>query len=66
MARPSLEMEGGIVFITGDVEEALERAREAAGDHRFRFIGEQRQVMRRPALRSSAAGATFLSPTAVA
>lgn len=40
-ARPSLEMEGGNIFhfITGGIQEALERAREAAGDKDIRIGG---------------------------
>ncbi len=40
-ARPSLEMEGGNVFhfVTGGIHEALERAREAAGEHDIRLGG---------------------------
>lgn len=39
--RPSLEMEGGTVFhfVTGGAEEALSRAREAAGDKDVRVGG---------------------------
>lgn len=39
--RPALEMEGGNVFhfITGGIHEALERAREAAGDRDIRVGG---------------------------
>jgi dihydrofolate reductase len=39
--RPLLEMEGGTVFhfVTGGAEEALERAREAAGDRDVRVGG---------------------------
>lgn len=40
-ARPSLEMEGGNVFhfVTGGIHEALERAREAAGEKDIRVGG---------------------------
>jgi dihydrofolate reductase len=40
-ARPSLEMEGGNVFhfVTGGIQEALERAREAAGARDIRVGG---------------------------
>lgn len=40
-ARPTLEMEGGNVFhfVTGGIHEALERAREAAGDRDIRLGG---------------------------
>jgi dihydrofolate reductase len=40
-ARPSLEMEGGTVFhfVTGGIEEALRRAREAAGERDIRVGG---------------------------
>jgi dihydrofolate reductase len=40
-ARPSLEMEGGNVFhfVTGGIHEALERAREAAGERDIRVGG---------------------------
>lgn len=39
--RPPLEMEGGTTFhfVTGGIEEALERAREAAGDKDVRIGG---------------------------
>ena len=39
--RPSLEMEGGTVFhfVTGGIHEALERAREAAGERDIRVGG---------------------------
>lgn len=39
--RPPLEMAGGTVFhfITGGIHEALDRAREAAGDHDIRIGG---------------------------
>jgi dihydrofolate reductase len=40
-ARPDLEMAGGTVFhfVTGGIHEALERAREAAGDKDIRIGG---------------------------
>lgn len=40
-ARPALEMKGGTTFhfVTGGAEEALERAREAAGDRDVRIGG---------------------------
>jgi dihydrofolate reductase len=40
-ARPSLEMEGGNIFhfVTGGIHEALERAREVAGDKDIRVGG---------------------------
>jgi dihydrofolate reductase len=40
-ARPSLEMEGGTVFhfVTGGIREALDKAREAAGDEDVRIGG---------------------------
>ncbi len=40
-ARPSLEMEGGNVFhfVTGGIHEALERARESAGEKDIRLGG---------------------------
>jgi dihydrofolate reductase len=40
-ARPSLVMEGGTVFhfVTGGIMEALERAREAAGERDIRVGG---------------------------
>src|SRR5512144_1464665 len=40
-ARPSLEMEGGTVFhfVTGGIREALDEAREAAGDRDVRIGG---------------------------
>ena len=40
-ARPSLEMEGGNVFhfVTGGIQEALDRAREAAGEKDIRIGG---------------------------
>ena len=40
-ARPSLEMEGGTTFhfVTGGIREALDRAREAAGDLDVRIGG---------------------------
>ncbi|MDQ2642472.1 MAG: dihydrofolate reductase family protein [Myxococcota bacterium] len=40
-ARPSLEMEGGTIFhfVTGGIEEALRRAREAAGERDIRVGG---------------------------
>ena len=40
-ARPSLEMDGGTVFhfVTGGAEEALKRAREAAGENDVRVGG---------------------------
>lgn len=40
-ARPSLEMEGGNVFhfVTGGIHEALERARESAGERDIRVGG---------------------------
>ena len=40
-ARPSLEMEGGTTFhfVTGGIHEALDRAREAAGDRDVRIGG---------------------------
>jgi dihydrofolate reductase len=40
-ARASVEMEGGTVFhfVTGGINEALERARDAAGDKDIRLLG---------------------------
>ena len=40
-ARPPLEMDGGTVFhfVTGGIEEALDRAREAAGGKDMRIGG---------------------------
>jgi dihydrofolate reductase len=40
-ARPSIEMEGGTIFhfVTGGIHEALERAREAAGEKDVRIGG---------------------------
>ena len=40
-ARPSVEMEGGTVFhfVTGGIHDALERARDAAGDKDIRLLG---------------------------
>ena len=40
-ARPPLEMEGGTIFhfVTGGIEEALDRAREAAGERDVRIGG---------------------------
>ncbi|MDQ6716929.1 MAG: dihydrofolate reductase family protein, partial [Gemmatimonadota bacterium] len=40
-ARPPIEMEGGTTFhfVTGGIHEALERAREAAGDNDIRIGG---------------------------